>query len=148
MASTSSKFALNKRTLSRKSVSTRQNEAFDKKSISTSRKNCFPLARIEYSLKNAISLDWKATFIRISIWKKLRKTVSSSRNNFFLKYSPPCNYNNGFLKMWMKEYRFHSKENLLPLAVIKESFKIYFQEMEKLLPMEGIFEILAQNGSH
>ena len=26
--------------------------------------------------------------------------------------------------------------------------KIYFQEMEKLLPMEGIFEILAQNGFH
>ena len=29
-----------------------------------------------------------------------------------------------------------------------DSFKIYFQEMEKLLPMERIFEILAQNGFH
>ena len=48
----------------------------------------------------------------------------------------------------MKEYCLHEKENLLPLAVIKDSFKIYFQEMEKLLPMEGTFEILAQNGSH
>ena len=26
--------------------------------------------------------------------------------------------------------------------------KIYFQEMEKLVPIEGIFEILAQNGFH
>ena len=36
----------------------------------------------------------------------------------------------------------------MPLAVIKNSFKIYFQEVEKLLPMEGIFEILEQNGFH
>ena len=33
---------------------------------------------------------------------------------------------------------------MLPLAVIKDSFKIYFQEMEKLLPMKGIFEILEK----
>ena len=32
------------------------------------------------------------------------------------------------------------------MAVIKNSFKIYFQEMEKLLPIEEIFDILAQNG--
>ena len=38
---TSKKFALNKRTLDRKSVSTRRNEAFDKKSNFTSRKSCF-----------------------------------------------------------------------------------------------------------
>ena len=31
---------------------------------------------------------------------------------------------------------------------MKNSFKIYFQEMEKLLPMEGIFEILKQNVFH
>ena len=53
----------------------------------------------------------------------------------------------------MKEYRFHQKKkkkkkNPLPLGVIEDSFKIYFQEMEKLLPMEEIFEILAQNGFH
>ena len=48
----------------------------------------------------------------------------------------------------MKEYRFHLKENPLPLAVRKDYFKIYFQEMEKLLQMEEIFEILAQNGFH
>ena len=35
-------------------------------------------------------------------------------------------------------------ENPLPLAVIKDSFETYFQEMEKLLPMEGIFEILEK----
>ena len=38
--------------------------------------------------------------------------------------------------------------NPLPIAVIKDSFKIYFQEMEKLLPLEGILKILAQNGFH
>ena len=32
------------------------------------------------------------------------------------------------------------------LAIIKDSFKIYFHEMEKLLPMEGISEKLKQNG--
>ena len=31
----------------------------------------------------------------------------------------------------------------LPVAVIQDSFKIYFQEIEK-----GIFEMLAQNGFH
>ena len=36
-------------------------------------------------------------------------------------------------------------ENLLPLAVIKVSFKTYFHEMEKLLLIERIFE--EQNGS-
>ena len=48
----------------------------------------------------------------------------------------------------MKEYRLHQKENPLSLTVIKDSFKIYFQEMEKPLPMEGIFKILTQNGFH
>ena len=48
----------------------------------------------------------------------------------------------------MKEYRFHQTENPLPLAVIKDSFKIYFQEIEKLLPMEEIFELYEQNGFH
>ena len=48
----------------------------------------------------------------------------------------------------MKEYHFYQTENLLLLAVIKDSSKIYFQEMEKLLPMDGIFEILEQNGFH
>ena len=47
----------------------------------------------------------------------------------------------------MKEYRFHQTENPLPLAVIKDSFKIYFQETEKLLPMEVkiLFVTLAKN---
>ena len=44
----------------------------------------------------------------------------------------------------MKEYRFHQTKNPLPLAVTKDSFRIYLQEMEKLLPMEGIFEILEK----
>ena len=41
----------------------------------------------------------------------------------------------------MKEYRFHQTKTPLPLAVIKDSFRIYLQEMEKL---EGIFEILEK----
>ena len=32
------------------------------------------------------------------------------------------------------------------LAVIKDSFKTYFHRMEKLLPIEGIFGKLEQNG--
>ena len=31
------------------------------------------------------------------------------------------------------------------LAIAKDSFKIYFHEMEKLLPIEGISEKLKQN---
>ena len=42
----------------------------------------------------------------------------------------------------MKDYRFYYTEIPLPLAVMKDSLEIYFQEIEKLLPMEGIFEIL------
>ena len=41
MVSTSTKLALNKRALRRKSVSTRRNEAFDKKSVSTSWRRIF-----------------------------------------------------------------------------------------------------------
>ena len=37
---------------------------------------------------------------------------------------------------------------LLPLAIIKDSLKIYFHEMEKLLPVEGLFEKLEENGVH
>ena len=51
-------------------------------------------------------------------------------------------------KMWMKEYRLHQKENPLPLAVVIDSFKIYFQEMRKLIPMDRIFEIFTQNSFH
>ena len=43
---------------------------------------------------------------------------------------------------------FSLNRNPLPLAVMKDSFKIYFQEMDKLFPMKGIFEILEQNGFH
>ena len=32
----------------------------------------------------------------------------------------------------------------MPLAVIKDSFKIYLKKKKKLLPMEGIFEILEK----
>ena len=36
----------------------------------------------------------------------------------------------------------------MPLAVIKDLFKIYFHEMEKLFPVESIFEDLKQRGFH
>ena len=111
--------------------------------------NTFSLARMKDPLKNSISLDQKATSIRISIWKKKKETVSPSRNNvFFLNVDLPLITVMVSKKMWMKEYRFHKTENLLPLAVVKDSFKLYFREMEKLLPMEEIFEILEQNGFH
>ena len=103
--------------------------------------------------ENVISLDRKATSIWISIWKKkkkkkIKKTVSSSRNKIFLKYWPPPNCNNGFQKNVNERILFPLKGKMLPLAVIINLFKKFFQEMKKLLPMEGIFEILAQNGFH
>ena len=36
----------------------------------------------------------------------------------------------------------------MPLAVIEDLFKIYFHEMEKLFPVESIFEELKQRGFH
>ena len=35
-------------------------------------------------LKNTISVDQKTASIRISVWKKLKKTVSTNRNKIFL----------------------------------------------------------------
>ena len=49
-------------------------------------------------------------------------------------------------KIWMEEYRSHETENSFQLALIKDSFRIYFHEMEKLLLVERIFEELEQNG--
>ena len=125
MVFNSTTLALSKRRLSRKSVSTRRNEAFDKKSVSTSRKNCFgcyelksskkidlhlissrkcplPLARTKNSLKNAISLDRKATSIWVTISKKKKKWRKrfhpAEIRFFFCKYWRPSNCNNGFQK--------------------------------------------------
>ena len=47
----------------------------------------------------------------------------------------------------MKEYRSHQIENLFPLAVIRDWIKIYFLEMEKLLPVEMIFEKFERNAA-
>ena len=41
---------------------------------------------------------------------------------------------------------FPLKRNPLPLTVIKDLFKIYIHEIEKLLPVERIFEKLGKNG--
>ena len=40
---------------------------------------------------------------------------------------------------------FPVNRNPLPLTVIKDSFKICFHEIEKLLPVERIFEKLKEN---
>ena len=37
---------------------------------------------------------------------------------------------------------FHLNRNPLQLTVVRDSFKTYFNEMEKLLPVERIFEKL------
>ena len=39
-------------------------------------------------------------------------------------------------------------KNPLPLAVIKDSFKIYFHEMEKLFPVGRILKKFEQKGFH
>ena len=49
-------------------------------------KNPFVLVKMKDSSKNVISLDREATPIRVSIWKKLKKRVSSGRNKISLKY--------------------------------------------------------------
>ena len=75
--------------------------------------------------------------------KKLKKTVSTSRNKIW----SPSNGNNGFKENMNKRISFSFPiENLLPLAVIVDSFKICFNKVEKRLPVERIFEKLEQNG--
>ena len=44
-------------------------------------------------------------------------------------------------KIWMKEYRLHYKENSLPLAVIKDSFIIYFRDGQTTSNGRGIWDI-------
>ena len=51
--------------------------------------NPFPLVRMKDLLKNAISLDRKATSSRVSILKKMKKTVSFTRNSFFVNIGLP-----------------------------------------------------------
>ena len=90
MVSTSTKFVLNKRTLSRKSVSTSQNEAFDKMSVSTSSKNCFRCQeqkkwkKIGLKLKNCVYQQKKAPS-KSTKFLIYRKSVSTSQNEGFLE---------------------------------------------------------------
>ena len=75
--------------------------------------------------------------------------VFSSRNKiFFCKYWPPSYCNNGFQKNLNKKISSPLNRKSVATGCKKDSFKIYFQEMEKLLPMERIFEILEQNLLH
>ena len=47
-----------------------------------------------------------------------------------------------------KRISFPLKRISVATATIKDSFKIYFHEMEKLFPVERMFEKLKQNGFH
>ena len=96
---------------------------------------------MKHILKNTISLDRKTASIRLCL-KTLKKMVSNSRKKIWLS----SNCNNGFKKKLMKEYHFHKTENSLPNTAIKDSLEIYFDEIEKLLPMEEKFEKLEQDG--
>ena len=90
MVSTSSKFALNKRTLDKKSVSTHRNEAFNRKSVFTSRKNCYncltqnpyTLVAMKGFIKAPISLPRKSCFHLQEYLQKSKKIVSTSKNVF------------------------------------------------------------------
>ena len=190
MVSTSTKDALNKRTLDRKSVSTRRNATFDKKSVSTSQKNCF--LRWELKKSKNISFYLFPRMVPTSRKKALnenrrfviyRKSVSTNQNEGFVEkygFTGPknCSHSNqcpkklkkmastnknkislniGFFPIAitvLKQKNLNGKisipltENPLPLGALKDSFKTYFHEMEKLLPMERLFKKLEQNGFH
>ena len=90
----------------------------------------FPLARMKDSFKNAISLDRKDASIRFSIWKKGRKRFPLAEIRYFFKYWHPSNCNNDIQKMkeWKSMVSIKQKSPL-PLAVIKDVFKIYSQEI-------------------
>ena len=101
--------------------------------------NQFSLVKIWYFFKNwppEWRIPWKIQFHWIKkplpfesvSEKNWRKRFPLAEIRFFKKCWPPPNYNNGFQKIWMKE---SETESPLPLAVIKDTFNIYFQEMKK-----------------
>ena len=75
----SSLFALNKQKLSRKSVSTRQNEAFEKKCVSSSEENWF-IPNFKNCVHQQKKAPNKSTKFVIN-----RKSVSTSHNEGFLE---------------------------------------------------------------
>ena len=77
----------------------------------------------------------------IQCLKPLKKMVSTIRNKIFLKY---WSFSNGFKENMNERISFLLNRK----AVIKYLFKMYFHEMEKLLPVERIFDELEQNGFH
>ena len=87
MVSTSTKFALNKRTQDRKPISTRWNEAFNKKSISTKRKNCLHCQELETSQEIGLHLISRMAFssrknlrMKAQGLELTRKFISISQN--------------------------------------------------------------------
>ena len=109
MVSTSTKFTLNKRTLSKKSVSTPRNEAFDKKSFSIIRKNCFRYWEQKKWKKIGLHLILKIVpTSRKQLRIKAKKFVINPKFVF-------TNQNEGFLEKCdftgPRSY-FHSNQNL------------------------------------
>ena len=89
-----------------------------------------------------------AASIWISVWQSYRKRFPLEKNIIFLNIGHPLLAITVSKEIWMKEYPLHWTENALPLAVIKDSLKIHFHEMGKLLPLERKFEEFVQNGFH
>ena len=109
--------------INQKSVYTSQNEGFLEKCNFTGPKNCFCLNKY---------------------LKKLKKTVSTTRNKILLNISLSLTTIVVSEKVRVNEYCFHKTKTPLILAVIMDSFKIYFHEMENLPPVERIFQKLEQ----
>ena len=123
MLSTSKKFALNKRTLNRKSVSSRQNEAFDKKSMSISRKNCFHCQELKKAktkfrstpkFKNGVHHQ-KKTLNKNTRLVVLRKSVSFRTNEGFVKKYDFTGPKNCF---HLNQYRILLNICLHPISII------------------------------
>ena len=112
MVFTSTKLALNKRTLSRKSVSTRRNEAFDKKSqpektleIKNTEENQFTPNFKNYIHQKKKALNKSTKFVID------RKSIPTSQNEGFLEkcdFTGPKNYfhSNQYLKKQIEENGF------------------------------------------
>ena len=99
----------------------------------------FLLAKMKDLLKYTISVDQNIL--------PFESVSEKSEENTF-HYCSPSNGNNGFKENMYERISFKSKENPLPLEGIKDSFKIYFRQMEKLLLVERISKRLEENRFH
>ena len=150
MVSTGTKFARNKRTLDRKSISTHRNEVFDKKLVSTIRKNLPSQLRTEkiekiglnqisrmVSTSRQLAVSGLSEIERIKCFPLTRKSVSTNRNNsIFLKLDFPV--------LTRQKVGFHQWEWRICL-------RIRFYQRKKLPLLTGISEkskTMVVNGSN